>query len=133
MSWTGPLIVSYTDINAIAALTGNYDFPKAIKGLNGNKENVIEGCRIKVIQPFAGGAIATLTASVGSVATPTSAITAQNVMAAANTVYAAVPIASDAQNTQIRVAFTATGANLTALTAGRIAIWFDYESMPAAN
>lgn len=131
MPFSPPIILNYTDFPTAAA-TADYDFPKAIKGLNGLDENTLDGAVMKVLTPFAGTSATTVTISLGAVATPTDVMAAQDVKAAANTRYASALIVAHAKNTQLRARLTITGGGLgSQLSAGRVAIWLKSEPRSA--
>lgn len=130
----GPIILNYTDFPD-AATTSNYDFAKSFKGINGaGKQTIIKGVVAKVLTPFAGaGPVSAATLSLGSVAAPTQNMTAKNVMAAANTLYTSALLTADAAATQLRAQLLLTGGNASGLTAGRVALWLDVDTLPVAN
>lgn len=88
---------------------------------------------IRVTTPFTGGVISAMSLSVGSGATPAEIVSACDVLTAGGNFSGTAgvdPQALYATSTQLKVEFTAVGANVKAATAGALAVDVLYTVLP---
>lgn len=90
------------------------------------KFGVVHAAKMNVATAFSGGAIATITASVGTAGSPAKYLVATTVAGTGSTdgVSLAIPaLESTSGTTAVQVSFTSTIANLSALTQGSMDIY----------
>jgi hypothetical protein len=126
--FTHKVSISYTDLYATAGLTKTVlVFPSLAAANIGLLQ-----AALRVKTAFVGAAISALTAEVGDDGDTDRILAASSILAAAGTWYAILPATAPAffgtANT-FDVLFTATGANLTALTAGELELFLSVSDL----
>lgn len=122
------------DVALTAATSQEVDLNVAFPG-NAFPANVrINGCYIKRITDFAGGAITALTVQVGDTGDPNGLLTATSVFTGVGAGYTETTAAAQFAQ-RLETAFvptltlTSTTANLTALTAGRLKVVIPFQPL----
>lgn len=107
--------VPYTDLQA-AALTKTITLKSLPAG------SVVHAAKVRVATALSGASISALALDLGKAGTPAAYAAALNGLATGSGTYGGVSFESDAAATDLQLKATATGANLSALTAGSVEV-----------
>ena len=119
-------IVDYTDINTAAALTSTLAMLPYVSG------DIINQALWDLVTPFVGAGLTALTAQFGwngaTIDSAAGLIAAKSVLtgvAPVLSVGAPAGVLAAVEGGQLELVFTATGANLNVLTAGRLRLYYN--------